>query len=508
MQRWSNLFIPTLREAPADATSASHIYLLRSGYARRIGGGYSYLPLGCLALEGIAAVVRMEFRGYGQQLQLAQNGGRPFHERAMPVAGAELRSYKQLPTLWYQIGPARVEACSFGLSPAVEELTVLEDLQRMLRICEVNFAPAADGPGENDTAFVTFADRGDEPVLSCKACSYAATALGATSQIKPVIDLEVEGVGGPLEVKTPGQRTIDDVARFLSISAEHTAKTLTYFAGEKRSERPVVALLRGDHKLDEGKLGRALKCGFRPMEPAEAQALFRAPFGSLGPVGIPKDAKPLILVDTALRGRKNLVTGANREDYHFWDVTPERDFVVDRWVDLRVVEAGEPCPKCGAPLQGKRAVRLASAATVDSALTVLDKNGKDDPVHTAHYSIDLENILTTAIEQHHDDQGFWLSPSIAPFTVLICVMSVRDEELMKVAEKLGKDLESAGYSVLLDDRDERPGVKFKDADLSGIPYRVTVGKKVSEGKVEVFHRSTRTTHDASIAAIKDALRPA
>jgi len=476
MQRWSQLFIPTLREAPAGATSASQIYLLRSGYARRIGGEYHYLPLGQRVLAKLASLLRRKFATFAQEVDLAV-GETSLARRATQIA-ADLRSYKQLPQVWLQMGARDAQAFSFGLADANSAAEVLSSIEEILELCALNFTEATDGPGATDRALIALSEAGDEAVLTCADCAYGATASGAASRLDDVADHPAKGNGLPLEVHTPGARTIEDVSRFLDVAVVHTAKTLTYFSADDGTERPIVALLRGDHMLNESKLGRALGCGFRPMEPAEAQSLFRAPFGSLGPVGIPKDAKPLILVDTALRGRKNLVTGANREDYHFWNVTPERDFIVDKWVDLRVVEAGEPCPACGAPLQERKAIRLASAAVVDSTMTVLDKNGKDAPVLQASYSLDLESILVAAIEQHHDDQGFWLSPSIAPFDVIVTVMSVRDEALMRTAVQIGESLESAGYEVLLDDRDERPGVKFKDADLSGIPYRVTVGKKV------------------------------
>jgi len=214
-----------------------------------------------------------------------------------------------------------------------------------------------------------------------------------------------------------------------------------------------------------------------------------------------------VLVDEALRGRKNLVSGANRENYHLWNVTPERDFAVPQWVDLRSVEAGEGCPQCGTPLEVAKAVEIGHIFKLGYKYSealgarVLAQDGKEVTLIMGSYGIGLERILTSAIEQNHDADGFWLPPQIAPFEVLVTPTNAADEKLMAAAQEAARQLEAAGHDVLLDDRDERPGVKFKDADLVGIPFRITVGKKVSEGKVEVVRRSTRQTRDATIAAI-------
>jgi prolyl-tRNA synthetase len=259
------------------------------------------------------------------------------------------------------------------------------------------------------------------------------------------------------------------------------------------------------------------------MQEDEIKQLFRSPAGFLGPIGIEwardmKDAnRPVLLVDKALEGRKNLISGANKEDYHVKNITPGLNFQPTAYVDLRSVTAGEPCPNCGAPLRIDTAVeighifKLGYKYSESMGARVLDRNGKEVAPIMGCYGIGIERILTAAVEQSNDENGFWLPSSIAPFDIVVCPTNIKDDTLLKTAVDIATRLESEGFDVLLDDRDERPGVKFKDADLVGIPYRVTVGKKVTEGTVEVLRRSTREIHDASIAAITDyfrALRPA
>ena len=259
------------------------------------------------------------------------------------------------------------------------------------------------------------------------------------------------------------------------------------------------------------------------MQEDEIKQLFHSPAGFLGPIGIEwaKDLKdvdrPLLFVDTALEGRKNLISGANKEDYHLKNVTPGHNFQPTAYADLRAVTAGEACPNCGAPLRIDTAVeighifKLGYRYSESMGARVLDRNGKEVTLIMGCYGIGIERILTAAVEQSNDENGFWLPPSIAPFEIVVCPVNVKDETLLKAATDIAARLEADGFDVLLDDRDERPGVKFKDADLVGIPFRVTVGKKVTEGTVEVVQRSTRQIQDASIAGITDyfkVLRPA
>jgi prolyl-tRNA synthetase len=255
----------------------------------------------------------------------------------------------------------------------------------------------------------------------------------------------------------------------------------------------------------------------------EIKSLFQSPAGFLGPLNIEwakslQDGdKPVLLVDQALEGRRNLISGANKEDYHVKNITPGTTFQPTAYVDLRSVTAGEACPNCGAPLRIDTAVeighifKLGYKYSESMGARVLDRNGKEVTPIMGSYGIGIERILTAAVEQNNDDNGFWLPPQIAPFEIVVVPTNVSDEKVRTTAEDITRRLEAAGFDVLLDDRDERPGVKFKDADLVGIPFRVTVGKKVTEGMVEVVQRSTRETRDASIAAIteyfENLLRP-
>jgi prolyl-tRNA synthetase len=321
-------------------------------------------------------------------------------------------------------------------------------------------------------------------------------------------------------VHTPGQKTIEDVARFLGVSPKNKIKTLALMAEEKDQKtgkvksRAIVVLMRGDHQLNEAKLNATVAVATRPMDEAEIKALFQSPAGYLGPVGIEwaKDLKkdvglPVLLVDRALEGRVNLIGGANKQDYHLKNLTPGKDFHPTAYADLRAVTAGEGCPNCGKPLRIDTAVeighifKLGYRYSESMGARVLDKNGKEVTPIMGCYGIGIERILTAAVEQSNDENGFWLPPAIAPFEIVVTPVNVKDASLLSAAVDLATRLEAAGFDVILDDRNERPGVKFKDADLVGIPFRITVGNKVTEGTVEVVLRSTREVRDVTIAAV-------
>jgi len=334
---------------------------------------------------------------------------------------------------------------------------------------------------------------------------------------------DLPGDGLPEEVHTPGMKTIEEVAKFLGVTPTQKIKTLALMQVEDDAKRPgvkktraVIVLLRGDHTLNEAKLTTALGGKeFRPMQAEEIEQFFKSPAGYLGPVKISAMQSgqtggegPLVLADTALQGRKNLVAGANKENYHLKNVTPLRDFHPTEWMDLRNAAAGEGCTNCGSPVVVGRAMeighifKLGNKYTKSMGATILDKDGKEVMPVMGCYGIGVERILAAAIEQNNDADGFWLSSSIAPFDVVITPTNVGDATLLRTAEEIGQKLEAAGFAVLLDDRDERAGVKFKDADLVGIPYRINVGKKVTEGKVELVSRSTRKSQDANIGDIE------
>jgi len=575
MHRWSQLFIPTLREAPADAEVASHKLLVRAGYIRQLAAGiYSYLFMGQRAMLRITGVVRQEMDKIGQEFylpalhprelweasgrwavmgdnlfRLKDRGGRDLclgmtHEEVMTeIARKELRSYKQLPQIWYQIqtkfrdeprpksGLIRVrqftmkDAYSFDIDAAGLDASYQKNYDVYCRIFDrcglkYNVVEAHSGAmgGSQSHEFMVETDAGEDIVVRCPACGYAANLEKATSKVAPVPDLP--GEGQPEPVHTPGMKTIEEVARFLGVSPTQKIKTLAYMQIEdgardpaQKKTRPVIVLLRGDHSLNEAKLSSALLGKeFRPMHLEEIEQVFHSPAGYLGPVKLavattPTDTLPLLLADDALKGRKNLISGANKEDYHLKNITPGRDFQPTDWIDLRNAAAGEGCPRCGSALEVGRAMEIGHIFKLGYkyaralGATVLDKDGKEVMPIMGCYGIGIDRILAAAVEQNHDQEGFWLPRSIAPFDVVVTPTNVKDETLSRTAGEIARKLESGGLDVLLDDRDERPGVKFKDADLVGIPYRINVGKKVTEGHVEVVSRSTRQSQDANIPDI-------
>jgi prolyl-tRNA synthetase len=579
MHRWSQLFIPTLREAPADAEVASHKFLVRAGYIRQLAAGvYSYLFLGQRSFNKIIAIVRQEMDRIGQEFYLPALHPRELWEASgrwavmgetmfrlkdrkgadlclgfteeevmTEIARKELRSYKQLPQIWYQIqskfrdeprpkaGLLRVrqflmkDSYSFDIDPAGLDASYQKHRQAYGKIFErcglkylVIEAHSGAMGGSQSEEFMVYTPAGEDLVVSCSKCGYAANLEKATSKLEPVADLAPEGDGKPLEVHTPGQKTIDEVARYLGVSAKHKIKTLALMIAskdEKSSQvnsRAVVVLMRGDHQLNEAKLSAALAGReTRPMQEEEIRRLFGSPPGFLGPLGVQwatslEDGnRPILLVDKGVEGRKNLIAGANKEDFHVKNITPGTNFQPTAFADLRSVSSGEACPNCSSPLKLASAVeighifKLGYKYTISMNARVLDKNGKEVHPIMGSYGIGMERILTAAIEQSNDENGFWLPPQIAPFEVVVTPTNVSDQKLKAAAEDLASRLEADGYDVLLDDRDERPGVKFKDADLVGIPFRINVGKKVTEGTVEVVQRSTGEMHDVSIAAIAE-----
>ena len=576
MHRWSELFIPTLREAPADAEVASHKFLVRAGYIRQLGAGiYSYLFLGTRSFNKIIAIVREEMDRIGQEFYLPALHPREIWEASgrwglmgenlfrlkdrkgadmclgmteeevmTSIALKELRSYKQLPQIWYQIAPKfrdeprpkagllRVrqfmmkDAYSFDIDAAGLDVSYKKHYETYCRIfdrCGLKYmvveADSGAMGGKESHEFMVRTPAGEDQIVSCDGCDYAANLEKATSKLEAVADLAPEGDGKPLEVHTPGRKTIEEVAKFLGVSPKNKIKTLALMADQKdatakRKTRGIVVLMRGDHQLNEAKLNGTVGGATRPMEESEIKALFKSPAGYLGPIGIEwakdleKDSEePVLLVDRALEGRTNLIGGANKEDYHLKNLTPGKDFHPTAYADLRSVTAGEACPNCGKVLRIDRAVeighifRLGYRYTESMGARVLDKNGKEVMPIMGCYGIGIERILTAAVEQSNDENGFWLPPTIAPFEIVVAPVNVKDEAVRSAAEDIAKRLEAEGYDLILDDRDERPGVKFKDADLVGIPFRITVGNKVTEGTVEVVLRSTREVRDVRISAI-------
>jgi prolyl-tRNA synthetase len=583
MHRWSKLFVPTLREAPADAEVASHKFLLRAGYIRQLGAGiYNYLFLGQRSLHKITAIVREEMDRIGQEFflpailpkdpwvesgrwtgmgdnmfRLKDRKGAELclgmtHEEIMTViARGELRSYKQLPQIWYQIqtkfrdeprpkgGLLRVrqfimkDSYSFDLDKAgLDKSYDLHDgaYRRIFTRCGLRFvAVEADSGamgGSQSQEFMVYTDAGEDLIASCPVCGYAANLEKATSRLAPVNEMEPTGDGKPELVHTPGCAAIVDVAAFFKISPASDIKCVAYMAlkrgakGEKDTWHGVAAFLRGDHQVNETKLLGAIGAAeLRTMQAEELQQFFNGPAGYLGPVGLKHGDKPLgdgltVVVDKSVEGRKNLVAGANKLDYHLRNVVPGRDFTWTVSADIRSVNEGEACPvgACGGRLVVGKAVevghifKLGYKYTESMGATVLDENGKEVKPIMGSYGIGIERILTAAVEQSNDANGFWLPASIAPFTVVVTVTNVADAALRETGEKIAAQVEAAGIDVLLDDRDERAGVKFKDADLVGIPYRINVGKKAAGGVVELVTRASAQSADVALGDVLHQLK--
>jgi prolyl-tRNA synthetase len=592
MHRWSKLFVPTLREAPADAEVASHKFLLRAGYIRQLGAGiYNYLFLGQRSLNKISGIVREEMDKIGQEFYLpailpkepwVESGrwtgmgdnmfrlkdrkgaelclGMTHEEIMTSIARSELRSYKQLPQIWYQIqtkfrdeprpkgGLLRVrqftmkDSYSFDIDKAgLDKSFDLHDevYRKIFTRCGLKFvAVEADSGamgGSQSQEFMVYTDAGEDLIASCPECGYAANLEKATSRLEPVAEMEATGDGTPELVHTPGCAAISDVAEFFKISPASDIKCVAYMvmkrgvvtkaeaakgAGSKDSWHGVATFLRGDHQVNETKLLGAIGgAELRTMQAEELQQYFKGPAGYLGPVGLTHDAKPMgegltVVVDKSLEGRKNLVAGANKPDYHLRNVVPGRDFSWTLTADIRSVNEGETCPQigktggaCGGRLVVGKAVevghifKLGYKYSESMGARVLDVNGKEVTPIMGSYGIGIERILTAAVEQQNDANGFWLPASIAPFTVVITVTNVGDAALRETGEKLAAELDAAGIDALLDDRDERAGVKFKDADLVGIPFRINMGKKAASGVVELVTRALAQSADVALGDV-------
>lgn len=460
---WSKLFIPTLREEPSGG-NAGQRRLIRAGFARAEG----YLFLGKRSLDKIAAMVRVEMAALGAQEILA---GEPFVDAVTSIARHDLRSYKQLPQVWFQIDGAAHRACSFEIEPASRR----EIYRRVLDRCGILRIESRD-------EFAILADDGDQ--LITRGSQHEWNVKRARSVPHPPAIPDPEGDRSPEEFHTPGQKTIADISAFTGLPETSQMKSLVVVSGGA----PVLLLLRGDHTLNEHKFPA------RQATPEEIRRWFGADPGSLGPMGV---TSMRIVADEALRGRRNLICGANRNDYHLRHVTPGEDFQAE-FMDLRSVAEGDASILDGAPLRFERAFTLASFEDRTTDLHVSNEAGKEIALHFTHEEFSLDRVLTAAAAQQCDADGLNLAPAIAPFHVIVTPVNVKDAGQQDAANSLHRDLAAAGFDVLLDDRDERPGVKFKDADLIGAPFRVTVGKKVAQGMVEVAGRGTRQSHDVAL----------
>jgi prolyl-tRNA synthetase len=554
--RWSSLFIPTLREDPADAEVTSHKLLVRGGYIRQLASGlYSYLFLAQRSLNKITAIVREEMDATGAQefllpalhpaevwqesgrwdimgqnmFRLRDRWGRDMclgmteEEVMTTLARGELRSYKQLPQIWYQIqskfrdeprprsGLLRVrqfimkDSYSFDIDADGLDVAYRKHYDAYCRIftrCGLEFvaveAHSGAMGGSQSHEFMVKSDAGEDTIVQCPSCGYAANMEKAVSRAAPPAAPDPEGDLAPEEFSTPAIKTIADVAAFTGLPETSQMKSLVMVADGK----PVLALLRGDHQLSETKFAEAAGAReVRPAHPEEIREWFGADAGSLGPVGA---NNMRILADTELRGRKNMIAGANRNDFHLRNVTPDEDFK-PAWHELRQAAAGDACTQCGAAVQLNTSIeighifKLGYRYSESMGLRVLNAAGEEVPPIMGSYGIGIERILSSAVELYSDADGMALPPPIAPFEVIVTPVNNADAGQMRAARELFDECRSLGLDALFDDRDERPGVKFKDADLIGIPFRITVGRKLAQGKVEVVERRGKHTTEIAVA---------
>jgi len=556
--RTRELFAPTLRQISGEVELASHRLLLRGGFIRQLAAGmYSLLPLGLRVVRKIENIVREEMDAAGAQevflpalhplelwektgraeywgdelMKLKDRSGRAFclggtHEEVITQIASEVKSYRELPFTLYQIqtkfrddprprgGLVRVreftmkDAYSFDRDSAGLDVSydkMLDAYHKILKRIGLTYhVVEASGGGIGGWGTKEFelpTEVGESHYLRCESCGYAATP--EVAEVKGEIAEPTEAEQ-PLErVETPDQRTIEQVTAFLGVPAQQLVKTLIYSA----DGRVVAALVRGDRELSEDKLRAAL--GVKRLEMADPATIGRvsgAPVGFAGPVGI-KEAE--IFADEEIRGERNFVTGGNAADLHVRNVNWGRDFEVTKWADLRNGEPGDPCPTCGQPLTAYRGIELAhifKLGTIYSEVleaSFLDEDGQRKPMVMGCYGIGTTRLMASVVEAFHDEAGIIWPASVAPYEVEIILLNHDDSVQSEIAEKLYAELQEDGFEVLLEDRPERAGVKFKDADLIGIPGQVVVGRLAGEGKVEVRRRGgesrTVTVEDAATA---------
>jgi prolyl-tRNA synthetase len=561
--RASELFFPTLREDPSEAEIASHRLLYRAGMIRKTAGGvYTYLPLGYRVLRKIMNIVREEMdRAGGQELglpiiqpaELWTRSGRwvvygdemfrlkdrhqrdfclgPTHEEVITdVVDHDVHSYRDLPLLLYQIQNKYRDEIRprFGLMRAREFIMkdlysfdvdqegmnvsydkmykaysrVFDRLGLAYRVVEADSGAIG---GSVSHEFVVLASTGESVVVFCDSCGYAANVEKSACVPEPRAEQEIALT--LQKISTPEQKTIQEVCRFLELPSHRLVKTLVYMADEE----PVAVLVRGDREINEIKLKNHLGCNFIEMaDEWTVKEMVGANFGSLGPVGL----KMKLYADLEVEQMTNLVCGANEDDYHYINVNPGRDFQPLAFIDIRSAQGGDLCPVCReGKLEETRGIetghifQLGTKYSEAMGAKFLDENGQERPMVMGCYGIGVSRVMAAAVEQNHDEHGIIWPISIAPYHVLIVPVNVNNAEQLDVAERIYAMMQEAGIEVLLDDRNERAGVKFKDADLIGIPVRVTIGSKsLQAGQVEVKKRWEKDYELVEIAQVLDTVR--
>lgn len=551
--RFSNMFIPTLRDVPADAEAISHILMLRAGYVRQLASGlYIYLPLGWRVMNRINKIIREEMDAIGAQevsmpvlhpaeiwqqtgrwdtigdemFRLKDRTGRDMclgmtHEEIMTwLASREIRSYRDLPQVWYQIqtklrdearpksGILRTrefimkDSYSFDVSEEALERNYslhADAYHRIYERCGLSFFMVESDPGMMGGAvsheFMAPSPAGEDQVALCKGCGYSANvelALSVPLKNNPA-DWQTE------EVHTPEKRTVKEVSNFLKLSPSYFLKSILVIS----DKGPVLALVRGDQELHEKKLAKVIG-DHRPAQKAEVKEILGVEAGFIGPMG----HKIRIVSDESLKDGL-FVSGANKPHYHIKGIMAGRDFQAE-WHDIHIAKEGDHCVKCGGPLQIERVIEIGNIFKLGTKYSVplkavfLDENGQEKPVIMGSYGIGPARIAAAAIEQNNDKDGMIWPESISPFDVEILPLNIKDAKTMETAEALYKDLTGKGFEVLMDDRDERAGVKFKDADLIGIPAQIVIGEKnLKEGFLELKKRRTKEASRVKVEEVAE-----
>jgi len=547
--RFSRAFIPTLKETPTDAVIPSHALMIRSGMIRQLAAGvYSELPLGWRSAQKAVQIVREEMnrigaqelylpvlnpievweetgraRDFGDELfRLKDRKGRsmclaPTHEEIIcDLARAFVRSYRDLPQIWYQFqtkmrdeprprsGILRARQFimkdSYSLDADEQGLDRsyhlhAEAYRRSFERCGLDFfeVGASSGlmGGSGSEEFMVESPHGEDRVALCHRCTYAANLQVAASRPAPIQDpAKDDPQGEPQLVATPERRTIEEVSGFLQVAPQRLIKTLIFMAG---GEKPVMALVAGDDELNENKLMAAIGA-FRPAHPDEIKELFKAEAGFLGPYRAPRMP---IYADLRLKGGRNRITGANQDHHHITGVDVGRHFQPDHWTDLRTVKEGEGCTLCAGTLRVTNAIeighifKLGTKYSQAMGANFLDAEGREQPIIMGSYGIGIGRILACAIELGHDDTGIIWPRTIAPYDVILIGLNMKEAKIRDKAEKIYEELSAAGVEVLFDDRDVSPGFKFNDADLLGIPIQAVVSpKNLAKGQIEVKARAT------------------
>ncbi len=557
--RFTKSFIPTLKETPTDAVIPSHILMLRAGMIRLLAAGvYSFLPLGYKMIKKITQIIREEMDAIGgQEFHLPALNPReiweetdrveafgdtmfhvknrdlvlaPTHEEIMTYhARGELKSYKDLPQIWYQIqtkfrNEARprsgvIRGRQFLMKDAYSFDSSYENLdksyeahrkayQRIFERCGIKYfvVGASSGAmgGSGSEEFMVKSDAGEDTVAYCESCGYAANVEVAQSKVQPV--KRHEESKEIYEIHTPNVKSIDELCEFLGIDERETAKSRVYIFDEK----PVMILISGNDEVNETKLENYLGGAVRPAHPEELMEITGADAGSIGPVGF----KGRIIADERLKDANNLYSGANKNDYHIGGIDLKRDVPNIEYADLRTVQAGETCIRCGEKLDVFKAIELGHIFKLGTkysealGATFLDENGKEKPIIMGSYGIGVERVLACHIEQNYDEKGIVWDEHLKPFDIHLIGLNMKKEIVSQTSEKIYNDLTSAGYDVLFDDRTTvQAGVKFNDADLIGIPVQVIIGERgLKENKIEIKLRKTGEKISITLNELSEKLK--